>query len=141
MFNFFLKDLLFFSFHSRIMYWIKNINVLETFALQSFWYVSDTNWTARKYLNLLNYNELIFYCCKFRSIYGYNYERYRKKNCVFLKYPASRFMQSPQFASKIVINNFRGYFKMAIQRASRIFSTLLPFTSVAMLGQWTKSQK
>ena len=141
MFNFFLKDLLFFSFHSRIMYWIKNINVLETFALQSFWYVSDTNWTARKYLNLLNYNELIFYCCKFRSIYGCNYERYRKKIVCSWNTLLRDSCNTRQFASKIIINNFRGHFKMAIQRASRIFSTLLPFTSVAMLGQWTKSQK
>ena len=47
-----------------------------------------------------------------------------------------------QATSKVIINNFRGYFKMVVERASRIFSTFTTIhyvASVAMAVQWTKA--
>ena len=46
-----------------------------------------------------------------------------------------------QAASKVIINNFRGYFKVVVERPSRIFSTFTTIhyvSSIAMLMQWIK---
>ena len=46
-----------------------------------------------------------------------------------------------QATSKVIINNFRGYFKMVVGTASRIFSTFTTIhyvASVAMPMEWTK---
>ena len=43
--------------------------------------------------------------------------------------------------NKVIINNFRGYFKMVVERARMIFSTFTTIhyvASVAMPVQWTK---
>ena len=47
-------------------------------------------------------------------------------------------------ARKFIINNFRGYFKVVVERAIRIYSTFTTIhyvVSVSMLVQWTKPQK
>ena len=105
----------------------KEQNVLKKFVLQSFRYIVDTNWTARKYFNLLNLNGLNSYYFKFRSMYGHSHERYGNKICV-LEIPCFAIHAIlPQVAGKFIINNFKDYFKMAVQRVSRIFST---FTTI-----------
>ena len=49
-----------------------------------------------------------------------------------------------QSTSKIIRNNFRGYFKIGVQRASWIyftFSTIHCITSITMSMRWSKLQK
>ena len=80
MFNFFVNDLFFFSFHSRIVYWKKNIK-----CSWDSWDICFAKLLIHcKYelncLQILEFTELKrIKCCKFWSMYGFNHEKYCKK--------------------------------------------------------------
>ena len=94
--------------------------------MQSFWYIVNTNWTACKYLNLLNWNGLN--AVNFGACMVITMKNIVKKLCVLKISCFAIHAILFQVASKFIINNFRGYFKVVLERAIRIYFPSLPFT-------------